>query len=200
MEKYNKIYSASNDKTEIRLSPSLKLVWESFPSNGHILDLGCGQGHDSLYLAKKRFKVTAIDSANVAIDQIKAKKEEFKLDNLELICGDTKDFIIEEDKYQVIICRHVLNFLNKENALELVENIKNKIKVNSYIIIELFTKNDPSFSSDRKFASYFEEQELLKIFYDYKIIYYLENIILDPGHPGHTAPHKHGIARIIAKK
>lgn len=162
--------------------------------------MGCGQGGDSLFLAKNKFLVTAIDSANVAINQIKVKKDEFKLDNLELICGDITDFNIEEGKYQIIICRNVLNFLNKNKVLELIENLKNKMKDDSYVIIELFTKNDPSFISDKKFSSYFEEQELLNIFSGYKIIYYLENIILDHGHPGFVVPHKHGVARIISQK
>lgn len=85
-------------------------------------------------------------------------------------------------------------------ALELLEIIKNKVIVGSYIIIELFTENDPSFISDQKFTSYFKKQELLNIFSDCKIIYYFENIILDPGHPGYVVLHKHGVARVIAQK
>lgn len=200
MEKYNKIYSSSNVSEEIKPSQILNLVWKNFLPSSHILDLGCGQGVDSLFLAKNKFLVTAIDSSDVAINQIKVKKDELGLDNLELICEDISDFNIEECKYQVIICRNVLNFLNKDKALELIENIKNKVKVGSCIIIELFTKNDPSLISDNKFAGYFEEQELLSIFSSYKIVYYLENIILDPGHPGFVVPHKHGVARIIAQK
>lgn len=71
MEKYNKIYSASNTNEEVNPAKILNLIWKSFSSTSHIIDLGCGQGGDSLFLAKNRFKVTAIDSSNVAINQIK---------------------------------------------------------------------------------------------------------------------------------
>jgi len=200
MEKYNKIYSSSNISEDIKPSQILSLIWKNFLPDSQILDLGCGQGVDSLFLAKNNFIITAIDSSDVAINQIKIKKDKFKLDNLELVCGDINDFNIEKNKYQVIICRNVLNFLDKDKALKILNSLQDNTQKGSYIIIEVFTKNDPSFISDNKFASYFEEQELLNIFSSYRIIYYLENIILDPGHPGFLNPHKHGVARIIAQK
>jgi len=168
--------------------------------NSKIIDLGCGQGIDSLFLSKNGFSVTAIDSSEVAISQIKIKKDKFKLDNLELIGGDINDFNIEKNKYQVIICRNVLNFIEKDKALKIISGLQDNIQKGSYIIIEVFTKNDPSFLSDNKFACYFDDQELLNIFSGYKILCYLENTILDSGHPGFPEPHKHGVARVIARK
>lgn len=200
MEKYNKIYSSSNVSEDIKPSQTISLVWKNFLSGGSVLDLGCGQGYDSLFLAKNNFLVTAIDSSEVAINQIKIKKDELCFDNLELICGDISDFEIVRNKYDVIICRNVLNFLDKKIALELINNIKNNSKIGTYIVIDVFTKNDPSFSSGNKFVCYFEEQELLKIFSGFKVIYYLENIILDHGHPGFETPHKHGVSKIIVQK
>jgi tellurite methyltransferase len=181
-------------------SQTISLIWKNFLSGGSILDLGCGRGSDSLFLAKNNFWVTAIDSSEVAINQIKVKKDEFSLDNLELFCGDISDFKIVKDRYDAIICRNVLNFLNKDKALEIINSIKTNSKIGSYIVIDVFTKNDPSFISDNKFTCYFEEQELLKIFSDFKVVYYLENIILDNGHPGFETPHKHGVLKIIVQK
>ncbi|MFA5131455.1 MAG: methyltransferase domain-containing protein [Patescibacteria group bacterium] len=200
MEKYNKIYLSSGIESDTKPSQILSLVWKSFLPNSKIIDLGCGQGIDSLFLSKNGFFVTAIDSSDVAINQIKTKKDEFKLDNLELICGDINDFDIEKDKYQVIICRNVLNFSDKDSVLKILRSLQDNIQKDAYIIIEVFTKKDPSFILDKKFTSYFEEQELLNIFSGYKIVYYLENTILDPGHSGSLKPHKHGVARIIAQK
>src|SRR5574344_217225 len=136
MEKYNKIYSSSNVSEDIKPSQTISLVWKNFLSGGSVLDLGCGQGYDSLFLAKNNFLVTAIDSSEVAINQIKIKKDELCFDNLELICGDISDFEIVRNKYDVIICRNVLNFLDKKIALELINNIKNNSKIGTYIVID----------------------------------------------------------------
>ena len=181
-------------------SQTINLIWKNFLLGGFILDLGCGQGRDSLFLAKNNFWVTAIDSSEVAINQIKVKKNKFCLDNLELVWDDISNFKIVHDKYDTIICRNVLNFLNKDKALEIINSIKTNSKIGSYIIVDVFTKNDPSFLSNNKFTCYFEEQELLKIFSDFKVVYYLENIILDNGHPGFEMPHKHGVSKIIVQK
>ncbi len=97
MEKYNKIYSSSNVSEDIKPSQILSLIWRNFLPSSKIIDLGCGQGIDSLFLAKNDFSVIAIDSSDVAINQIKTKKDELKLNNLELICGDINDFDIEKN-------------------------------------------------------------------------------------------------------
>lgn len=128
MQNYNEIYSTSNTLDGIKSSQMLSLVWKNFLSNSKILDLGCGQGIDSLFLSKNGFSVTAVDSSDVAINQIKIKKDEFKLDNLELICGDINDFNIEKNKYQVIICRNVLNFLDKDKSLKILKTCKTIFK------------------------------------------------------------------------
>ncbi len=200
MKKYNKIYSSSNISREIKPSQILSLVWKNFLPGSQILDLGCGQGADSLFLAKNKFLVTAIDSSQVAIDQIETIKNEQKLNNLKLICSNIKKIDMPNNKYGVIICHNVLSFLDKKEALNIINKIKNGLKNKGFIIISGFTKNDPSFHSNNKLKNYFEEQELLKIFNDFKILYYLENIILDPGHIGFLSPHKHGITKIIAQK
>jgi tellurite methyltransferase len=191
MKKYNKIYSSSNISEDIKPSQVISLIWNNFLSGSFILDLGCGRGNDSLFLAKNNFWVTAIDSSEVAINQIEIKKNEFCLDNLELIC---------EDKYDVVICRNVLNFLDKEKVLKIIHNIRTNSKIGAYIIIDVFTKDDPSFLNNNKFNCYFDNQELLKLFLDFKVIYYLENIILDNGHPGSEGPHKHSVSKIVVQK
>ena len=199
MENYNRIYSSSDIQEDFKPSQSLSQIWHNFLPGSSVLDLGCGQGFNSLFLAKNNFSVTAIDSSDVAINQIKSIKDELKLSNLELICRDINDFKIEKDKYDAVICRNVLNYLDKDKALEIIKNICDSAKICAYIIIEVFTKNDSSFASNNKFVSYFDEQELLKIFSGYKIYFYLENTILDYGHPGFPAPHKHGVAKIIVQ-
>jgi SAM-dependent methyltransferase len=196
MKKDNQTKSPINVGEDLKPSQTLSIVWKSFLPKSKILDLGCGAGVDSLFLAQNNFLVTAVDHSAPAIRELK----KFDYKNLEVILDDIRSFSITKSSYDVVICRNVLNFIDKKDANKKIEEIITNISKGSYVIIEVFTNNDPSFLGENRFACYFEEQELLKIFSSFKILYYLENMILDQGHPGFPAPHRHGVARIIAQK
>ena len=48
---------------------------------GRILELGCGQGRDSLFFAKSGFNIEALDYSSSAVKDIINKSKEYKLDN-----------------------------------------------------------------------------------------------------------------------
>ena len=180
----------------------LDLVYKNFKPQSHFLDLGCGQGQDALFMTKNNFNVTAIEKSEVAVKQIQKIIKENNLKNIEVINSNVLDFEIEKDKYDIINCRNILQFLPKDKALNLIKDIQDKIKANGYILLAAFTTDDPSFNNpkNKNIKSYFEPQEVLKLFSNFRIIYYLENIILDKGHVGSLEPHRHGIVKIIVQK
>ena len=200
IEKFNKIYLSPDIDRDIISSQTINIIWKSFLPNSEIIDLGCGTGADSLFLSMNNFSVSAVDNSDVAISKLITQKNKLNLATLKPICDDINNFKIVDGKYDVIICRNVLNFLNKKNALKLINKIKSSCKSGAYIIIDVFTKNDPSFLNKNKFDCYFEEQELLEIFSGFKIINFFEDIILDNGHQGYEFKHKHGVSKIIVQK
>jgi len=178
----------------------LDLIYKKFVPNSKILDLGCGSGEDILFLAQQGFTVLGIDKSEEAIKEITEKIKELNLANIKLEKSDIRDYIIEPEKFDVIICKNVLNFIDKDQALKIINDIKNKIKKGGYILIQVFTIEDPSFNKRNRFISYFEIKELFNLFTEFEICFYFEDIISDPGHPGFEIPHKHGVSRIIVKK
>jgi tellurite methyltransferase len=171
-------------------------------SDGYFLDLGCGQGSDSLFMAEKGFNVVAIDKS---LDKIRTLEKylegkEIK-ERISLLCQDIADFDIEKDKYQIINAFNSLQFLLKEKALDVIEKMKNGLENGGYIIISSFTTCDPLYQiSDNKYKGFFELGELKSVFSDFKIDFYEEKTIDDIGHLGFPEPHKHCIVKIIAQK
>jgi len=55
------------------------------PKHKTLLDLGCGNGRDSLYLARKGLYVTAVDWSKSGLDQLRKLAEQKKIVNLEII-------------------------------------------------------------------------------------------------------------------
>jgi SAM-dependent methyltransferase len=73
------------------------------------LDLGCGRGGDSAYLASLGYDVTSVD------------KESFYPP---AIISDVRTFFIEPLKYSLIICNNVLPFLpSKKDAEDVIARI-----------------------------------------------------------------------------
>lgn len=69
-----------------------------------VLELGCGTGTDAVYLAKKRFEVTAVESSPIALERARARAErEDAL--LRLVLGDVFDFTKDSGPFDFIYDR-----------------------------------------------------------------------------------------------
>lgn len=194
---YNNLYKQHQKVWGQGPNKLLQMVWKKAEPGSCFLDLGCGQGRDSLFMAKQGFQVTAVDKSIEGINNLKQLAKENNFEKIQVICQDIKDFEIEKDKYSIINVFNASQFLKKEDALKIIKALKENLKINGFIIIEGFTAKDPLFKEGRGF---FKPKELQNLFSDFKIILYKEAIIDDAGHPGFEQPHQHGVVRLIAKK
>jgi tellurite methyltransferase len=202
---YNTIYQ---NKNVWGIEPNKLLLkifsLEKFEKTGeYFLDLGCGQGRDSLFMAEKGFNIVAVDISNEGIKKIEeylTQHENLK-NRVKLICQDINSFNIEENKYKIINAFNSLQFLTKQGALDIIKKVKNGLITNGYIVISGFTTNDPSYQKTiNQNKGFFEPIELKNLFANFKIIFYEEKILDDIGHPGFPAPHQHGVVKMIAQK
>ena len=81
--------------------PGLVKFFESYPNKTTVLDLGCGQGRDSLFLGRLGFEVTGVDISSVGIKQLNevAQSEGLKVKG---IVDDIYTFDIT-DEYDIIL-------------------------------------------------------------------------------------------------
>lgn len=181
----------------------LQMIIDGLKPDDIFLDLGCGRGQDSLFMAGKGFKITAVDSLIENIEYIQQylnNNPQLK-DNIELLNQDIRDFIIPNNKYRIINAFNSLQFLPKESAFLLMSQIKEKLIDGGYIIIAGLTINDPFYQKPiNQNKCFFMPNELKNLFADFKIIFYEEKLIDDIGHIGCPEPHQHFIVRLVAKK
>ena len=182
--------------------PLIRMVWERVKPHSQFLDLGCGNGRDTLFMGNKGFNVTALDKSISNIQKLQKIVSENGLNNqITLIHKDAKDFCIEKNKYSVINIFNLLQFLPQKDSFEIIKGVKSNLKKSGFVIISAFSAQDPSYKQDNnKIKSYFSTQELLKLFLDFDILFYIEDVILEQGHRGSSHPHKHGIVKIVARK
>lgn len=181
----------------------LQRIYNQVNAGSEFLDLGCGQGKDALFMLQKGFKITAVDNSPEGIKKIKESIQinNFPPSNIDLFCEDIKNFDVKQEKYTIINAWNSLQFLSKQNALQLIDKIKKTIKGNGYVIISSFTTHDPLAKKiHNRNRCFFKSHELRNLFSDFNIVFYEEGTIADKGHSGSPEPHTHDIVKMIAQK
>lgn len=180
----------------------LKIFSQLNPS-GHFLDLGCGMGHDSMFMVKNGFKVEAVDKSEEKIKNLDnlISDDSANKNNIQLFNQNIIDFKIESNKFEVINAFNSLQFLKKSDALATIENIKDGLTDGGYFVFCGFTILDPIFKMPQSLGrAFWELDEVKNIFSTFKIILYEEKEVDDPPHQGYPESHKHGVVRMIAQK
>ncbi len=177
----------------------------SFPINSLALDLGCGEGRDSIYLAARGFSVTALDISQQGLLKLSNFAKEKKLP-INCVCLDALKFNFPVNTYNVAVARTFLDHLTLPQIKEIVEKIKVSLCPSGVIFISVFTVKDAGYlkgteEGESECASfiqhYFEENELKGFFGDWEILTYYERVKLDKSH---GLPHQHGVAHLVARK
>lgn len=136
--------------------PSLLLKnYLGLASCGNALDIACGNGRNSLFLAKKGFIVDAVDISTVATNHLAGIDPK-----INTICQDIDDWTIPRNQYQLIVN---IRFLDRR----LFPMIKDGLRPGGVLIFESFI--------DKKKDTYcLKQNELLRAFQSFHIVYYEE--------------------------
>ena len=164
-----------------------------------ILDLGCGEGKDSFYLAKKKFDVTSTDISKAGIEKLEnfAKDKNLKIKTK---VSNAKNFLKKCDNFDAIVCLNVLQFIDKENIVSIIENMKAKTNQNGINIIASFVAESKRQKSAalEKGKYLFAKGELKELYKDWKITFYKEKV---GKWETHGCPkHRHFKVTMIAQK
>ncbi|MBP2030746.1 2-polyprenyl-3-methyl-5-hydroxy-6-metoxy-1,4-benzoquinol methylase [Methanohalophilus levihalophilus] len=111
----------------------LQDYFSSNPVKGTLLDLGCGQGRDSLFLASLGYDVTAVDISQVGVDQMMdaAEKKGLKIKG---IAGDVLSLELEQ-RFDVILFDMILHSFDKPQQQELLRKYAGYLKENGVMVI-----------------------------------------------------------------
>lgn len=102
------------------IAPSAKLVQHLFahiPRNGIILDLGCGEGRNSLYLSQVGYNIVGVDLSFKAARVMKNNFFEESLKGL-VLTGDARKLPFQSESVDGILGHHIFDHLDKK-GLEL---------------------------------------------------------------------------------
>ncbi len=196
------------------LKPDRTLVeYASLVPEGHILDLGMGEGRNALFFAEMGYEVEGIDSSQTAVQRCTERAKNANL-RVEVEVRDLIEADIPQGKYSLIIAAWVLDFFKKAEAGKIIGRIKNGLKRDGLVYVGVFSPDDPGFERAKKdfdmieentfystrrecFVHYYTKEELLSLFADLRVIYCVEGTGLDLAH---GEPHYHGFIEYVGQK
>lgn len=149
MKQFNKYWNDYYKKNESPNFPSnfAKYIKNNYlKKNFNILEIGAGNGRDSLYFAKFAKKVLCIDNSSNAIKIIKNKTQNLNIKNLNALqCNvdELNKILNSSNKFDLIYMRWFLQSINELYQDRLFKLLrKYKKKTNLIIAIEARTDND----------------------------------------------------------
>lgn len=114
-----------------------------------LLDLGCGNGRDSLYFLDRGLAVTGIDASDVAINNLQDITR--GNGNAVFVCDDfVKCRTVYQRQYDYIYSRFTLHAIDDTQENELLKNILDALKKDGRVFIEARTIHDDLYGKGRE--------------------------------------------------
>lgn len=178
-------------------NPEISELINQLPANAKILDLGCGDGRNTIFLAENGFNVNAIDISPAGIGKLSKIAEQKNL-SIDAEIMDMRNFVFKET-YDLVIATYSFYLIEREHWMRLIRDMKANTRQNGYNAVSTFTEKIPAPDDLKEFAiGMFEEGELFNLYKDWELVF--QNSFIDKDeHPG-GIKHQHAVNKIVARK
>lgn len=165
-----------------------------------ILDIGCGEGKDAVFLARNGYDVTAFDISDTGIQKAKALAEIHGV-KVDFYKADIKDFRIDAE-YDIIFSSGVLHYIPLNLRQSIIDNLKAHTKIGGLNIINVFVSKPfispaPDMEKEELQVDIWKSGELFTYYHDW-LLHKTEETIFDCNSSG--TPHKHCMDILITEK
>lgn len=168
-----------------------------FCKSAHVLDVGCGEGQNAIYLAEQGYQVDAFDLSEHGIAKVndRCKASGVKLN---AFIADLTEYEFEQN-YDVIISFGTLHFVHKSDWNKFIKEAKEHTNYGGMHIIQLFTDVVPASEDIAPFAIGLAKDKEIKELYDDWEILQFKSYVFEDEHPG-VPKHLHASNKIVARK
>jgi SAM-dependent methyltransferase len=170
---YDIAYRISSPRWDNNQTPlEVIAIARELPKNGRVLDLGCGTGTSSVYLARLGYRVTGLDFSRQAIEMAKAKARREKASADFRVADVTRlDFLTES--FDLVLDVGCLHGINARGRQEYARHVARLTHAGGKLLLwaftglkfgigvlpnELQTLFSPTFDLERVEHGYFHER------------------------------------------
>lgn len=169
-----------------------------FDKDWNILEVGCGEGQNVLYLAKQGYaRVDAFDISENGINKLK-KKSELQGVSLNAYVDDLTKCQFTKN-YDLVISFGTLHFVKREDWKRFITHAKEHTNVGGIHIMQIFTDVVPASEDIAPFAiGIAKDEEIKDIYRDWEILQF-KSYVFEDEHPN-VPKHLHASNKIVARR
>ncbi|MFS0639237.1 class I SAM-dependent methyltransferase [Mesobacillus foraminis] len=168
--KWNKKYNERLIHLETPVPNTRLIQLSSCLGGGTALDLACGLGGNSLFLAQLHYSVRAMDISDVAVKYLQgtAEKEGLAVSAVTADLENISSLSFESNSFDLVVITYYLN-------RPLLSLVKSLLKEEGYFFMETYYHSPKN--GNQKISSRYklESNELLAQFKEWKVLYFEEN-------------------------
>lgn len=178
-------------------SPEIGELVELLPEGARVLDLGCGEGRNTIPLLAAGMDVTAVDRSEAGIRKLIYRSEQIDRP-VTAVVADLEGYPLVGE-YDLVIAHGVVHLLQPADRDGLISRMKLYTRAGGYNVVAVFTTALPAPPDlEEMMVGLFEEGEIFERYRDWEII--LErSYILNDEHDGGIR-HSHPINKVVARK
>ena len=140
---WERIYQEQGD-LQFDVLPKIKTASRLFKERGYekILDLGCGTGKHSIFLAQEGFEVYATDMSLTGIDIAKKKAESLGLRNIHFKQHDMISIPFKDNFFDAVICIWTIYHGTLDRIQETINEIHRVLKPGGMVLTDFLSVDD----------------------------------------------------------
>jgi tellurite methyltransferase len=196
-ERYQKPGYYWGTKPSVLCDHLLSFIPESQRASKLVVDIGCGEGRNAVYMALNGLNVWAMDASEVALKKVVQMAQE----NGVLVATSCQDIngCDLPTGFDILLSTGTVQYLRPDSRQAEFERMKRLTKPGGlHAISALLTKPFiPAAPDADATAVLFKSGELLGYYWDWEVLYSIEEIF-DCTSGG--TPQRHAVNRVIAKK
>jgi len=142
---WNDIY-LNQGEVQRDVLPTVEMIADLFQEENveTVLDLGCGMGRHSIYLAKRGFTVTATDISPKGIE-ITAQKAQLEGLAITTVCHDFRDIPFENDSFDAVLSVWTSGHGLKADMIKNANEMLRVTKQGGMIFVDYVSKKDGNY-------------------------------------------------------
>jgi tellurite methyltransferase len=162
-----------------------------------LIDLGCGEGRNALFMAKRGFSVTGLDAAQAGLNKMMKLAAQNGMEIIP-VHGDVITYQLEQS-YDIIFSTGTLHYLPQEFRSERFDHFKQSTPPGGSHAHSVFVEKPfiPKAPDAEPTAHLFKSGELMSYYWDWEIAFSEESVFdCDSG----DVQHRHAVNRIIVRR